>query len=79
MRFSHAKPAWVYPRQCIWCSGTEWRPGLWLGTTEKGPHAGWHRGVWWDGEGKQHAFHLPPDHLELQPRPPTLAKPQRTP
>lgn len=56
-----------------------WRPGLWVGTNEKGPRAGWHYGVWWDTEGKQHAFHLPPDHVEMQPKPPTLAKPQRTP
>lgn len=58
---------------------TGWRPGLWTGTNEKGARAGWHSGVWWDAEGKQHAFHLPPDHVELQPKPPTLAKPQRTP
>lgn len=58
---------------------TGWRPGLWTGTSEKGPRAGWHCGVWWDVEGKQHAFLLPPDHVDVQPKPPTLAKPQRTP
>jgi hypothetical protein len=58
---------------------TGWRPGLWTGTAEKGPRAGWHCGVWWDDEGKQHAFMLPPDHVDLQPKPPTLAKPERTP
>lgn len=89
MKFADAKPAWVYPQRLdAWPSGDpsdwqldpcEWRPGLWCGTAEKGPRTGWHYGVWWDAEGKQHAFHLPPDHVDLQPKPPTLAKPQRTP
>ena len=65
-------------RAAYWDDNCTWRPGLWCGTSEKGPRAGWHYGVWWDVEGKQNAFHLPPDHVDLQPKPPTLAKPQRT-
>lgn len=71
-RFGTARPTTIP-------ADTGWRPGLWIGTTEKGPRARRHYGVWWDSEGKQHAFHLPPDHVDLQPKPPTLAKPQRMP
>ncbi len=72
-RYGTARPKAAVP------ADTGWRPGLWTSTTEKGPRAGWHCGVWWDVEGKQHAFMLPPDHVDLQPKPPTLAKPQHAP